>query len=39
MAKQESLCGHTLEKCHHCKGNLVAFSSMCAKKNKAVTVV
>ena len=35
MAKQGSLCGHTLEKCPNCKGNHIAFSSRCAKKSEA----
>jgi hypothetical protein len=35
MAKQGSLCGHTLEKCPNCKGNHIAFSSRCAKKTEA----
>ena len=34
-AKQESLCGHTLEKCPNCKGNHIAFSSRCVKKRDA----
>jgi hypothetical protein len=35
MAKQGSLCGHTLENCPNCKGNYIAFSSRCAKKSEA----
>jgi hypothetical protein len=35
MAKQGSLCGHTLEKCPNCKRNHIAFSSRCAKKSEA----
>jgi len=35
MAKQGSLCGHTLENCPNCKGNHIAFSRRCAKKSEA----
>jgi len=35
MAKQGSLCGHTLEKCPNCKGNHIAFSSRCAMMSEA----
>jgi len=35
IAKQGSLCGHTLEKCPNCKGNHIAFSSRCVKKREA----
>ena len=34
MAKQESLCGHMLEKCPYCKGNHIAFSNKCVKKTE-----
>jgi len=33
--KQRLLCGHTLEKCPNCRGNLIAFSSRCAEKAEA----
>jgi len=33
-AKQESLCGHTLEKCPNCGGNHIKFSSRCVKKTE-----
>jgi len=35
IAKQGSLCGHTLETCPNCKGNHIAFSSRCVKKREA----
>jgi len=38
-AKQGSLCGHTLEKCPNCKGNLIAFNSRCVKKTEAAEAV
>jgi len=34
MAKQGSLCGHTLEECPNCKRNHVVFSSRCAKESE-----
>jgi len=34
-AGQESLCGHTLEKCPNCDGNHIAFSCRCVKKREA----
>jgi phage FluMu protein Com len=37
MAKQGSLCGHTLEKCPNCKENHIMFSSKSAKKSEAAT--
>jgi hypothetical protein len=39
MAKQGSLCGHTLEKCPNCKGNHIVFSSRCAKRREAAKAV
>jgi hypothetical protein len=33
-AKQGSLCGHSLMKCHNVKGNHIAFSSRCVKKTE-----
>jgi len=35
MAKQGSLCGHTLEKCPNCKGNHILLSSRWMKKSEA----
>ena len=35
MAKQGSLCGHTLEKCPNWKGKHIAFSNRCTKKAEA----
>jgi hypothetical protein len=32
MGKQGSLCRHTLEKCHNCEGNHIAFSNRHRKK-------
>jgi len=37
--KQGSLCGHTLEKCHNCKGNHIAFSNRWAKTTEAAWAV
>jgi hypothetical protein len=34
-ATQESLCGHTLEKCPNYKGNHIAFSSRCVKERES----
>ena len=38
MAKQGSLCVHTLEKCPNCRGNHISFSSRCEKKSEATKV-
>jgi len=38
MAKQESLCSHTLEMCPKSKGKLIEFSNRCAKKTEATKV-
>jgi hypothetical protein len=35
MARQGSLCGHTLEQCPNCRGNYIPFSSRWAKKSEA----
>ena len=38
MAKQGSLCGHTLKKCPNFNRNLIIFSSRCKKRYKATNV-